>query len=64
LEAAANVRFGSEADISQYNRHVRFTPQKQTFEQFWGSYTSVIKFFEQLVPQVRERNEPDATEDE
>jgi hypothetical protein len=26
LEVAANVRFGSEAEISQRKRHVRFAP--------------------------------------
>ena len=25
--ATRNVRFGSQADVSQCNRHVRFTPQ-------------------------------------
>src|SRR5262249_28869280 len=30
-EGPANVRFGSKADISQYNRHVRFTPESGHF---------------------------------
>ena|SRR5215831_15607222 len=28
----ANVRFGSKADISQCNRHVRFTPERDVEE--------------------------------
>jgi hypothetical protein len=30
LEAADHVRFGSKADISQCNRHVRFAPKRDT----------------------------------